>query len=276
MSSPDQGKLFGDHGTGSSHASGEPEPAGVSRSDRDEELRSASADSASDGSFLDDPEVRAGVGDRFVYCMSMAWDRVMIEIELMDDYVRRYPEHPWRLRTAALRLIREAGLPDPPYDTLLPVRRSVEACERSGFDFALNSPLKPTETDMNIKDYFSFENERNRQHAALFEEMIQRAFGQDRDVVIGHHLSFRAHGDFKWVNQIPSADTLMFDHDLMQRVFGNFACAVMMKCASVPSEQRDEVLRDLLEKMKAHAENPKAVESYDWPPLPHFVESISE
>src|SRR6266404_628306 len=94
-----------------------------------------------------------------------------------------------------------------------------------------------------VKDYLSSENNRNREHAQLFADMIKRAFGPDGvQVIIGHHLTFESEGNLETENEIPSADTLMFCHDLMYRVFGGRAQYIMQELASVPTDQRDKLL----------------------------------
>ena len=100
-----------------------------------------------------------------------------------------------------------------------------------------------------IKDYLTSENERNKTHAALYVQMLRHAFREQSDfaVLIGHHLTFEFGGSIETENEIPSADTLMFDHDIMTRVFAERAVLVMMSLARVPVETRDEVLRMHLE-----------------------------
>lgn len=98
---------------------------------------------------------------------------------------------------------------------------------------------------LKVKDYLGFENARNKQHADLYTELIRRAVG-DCAILIGHHLAFELGGDLNTENEIPSADTLMFDHEIMGRVFGGKAGAIMVQLAAVPVEQRDTLLANLL------------------------------
>jgi len=104
---------------------------------------------------------------------------------------------------------------------------------------------------MEFKDYLSSENARNKQHAGLYLELMQTALGDGYDVNIGHHVSFHPHGDFEDENEIPSADTLICDHVLMGRVFGQYAIEVMVLCVRVPCEARDEVLRNAMKALRA-------------------------
>lgn len=97
-----------------------------------------------------------------------------------------------------------------------------------------------------IKDYLGDENHRNKMHAPLFVELIQRAFGKDIDVLVGHHFSFEVHGDITTENEIPAADTLLFCHDLMTRVFGSAAIPLMQKLAAAPSNRREAIVYEAL------------------------------
>jgi len=102
-----------------------------------------------------------------------------------------------------------------------------------------------------MKDYLGFENERNKKHAALYTKLIKRAYGEGAsEVLIGHHLTFESHGDLNTENEIPSADTLLFDHEIMRRVFGEKALWVMMGLAQQPAEERDAALAIFLEQIE--------------------------
>jgi hypothetical protein len=103
---------------------------------------------------------------------------------------------------------------------------------------------------MTIKDYLGTENARNKQHAALYARLIKRAFGENNDVLIGHHLTFEDHGDINTENEIPAADTLLFDHDIMGRVFGGDAKKLMVTLAMVPAEKREALVEAQLKAME--------------------------
>jgi hypothetical protein len=92
-----------------------------------------------------------------------------------------------------------------------------------------------------MKDWLGYENRRNRDNAALFTAIMKRAFG-NAEVLIGHHLTFQQGGDLETENEIPSADTLMFDHTIMTAVFGDRAVDVMQHLAATPCQSRDAVL----------------------------------
>jgi hypothetical protein len=93
-----------------------------------------------------------------------------------------------------------------------------------------------------MKDYLGYENARNKVNAELYVKLVKRAFGPDADVLIGHHLCFELGGQINTENEIPSADTLIFDHDVMTTVFGDRALSIMNHLSTIPAESRDEVL----------------------------------
>jgi hypothetical protein len=108
----------------------------------------------------------------------------------------------------------------------------------------------------NSKYYLQAENDRNTRHGDLFIDIIKRAFGVDEVVMVGHHFVFEPKGsmeklDLTKLNEIPSADTIMFDHDIMGEVFGEHAVRVMQDLAAVPVERRDALLRDYLSQRPA-------------------------
>lgn len=96
-------------------------------------------------------------------------------------------------------------------------------------------PLKP-------KDYLTFENERNKRYAWLYRDLVQHAFGGDWQTLVGHHVLYQQGSNLETEGEIPSADTLMFDHDIMHAVFGRDCIEIMRELASVPCDQRDALL----------------------------------
>ena len=97
-----------------------------------------------------------------------------------------------------------------------------------------------------IQDFLAVENARNRQSAALFTKLIQSACEGSCEVIIGHHLTFEFEGRLETENEIPSADTLLFNHEFMTAVFGEEAITVMVSLAKVPCGQRDTLVAQLL------------------------------
>lgn len=99
-----------------------------------------------------------------------------------------------------------------------------------------------------IKDYLGMENARNKHHADLYVKLIQLAYGDHQDVLVGHHLNFETHGDIDTINEIPSADTLIFDHEIMSRVFPDSYLKIMALCAacSADSGDRERIIESYL------------------------------
>src|SRR5689334_9675890 len=95
-----------------------------------------------------------------------------------------------------------------------------------------------------MKDFLGFENARNKEHAALYTSILQVALQSERQlsVLIGHHLCLEINGDLNTENEIPAADTLIFDHEIMSAVFGDRAINIMQQLAAVPCQLRDEHL----------------------------------
>lgn len=94
-----------------------------------------------------------------------------------------------------------------------------------------------------MKDYLSYENARNKKYAALYQEIMKEAFS-NCNVFIGHHLSFEQGADLATENEIPSADTLIFDHDVMRAAFGSIRyMTVMSHLSALPVELRDQHLQ---------------------------------
>ena len=103
---------------------------------------------------------------------------------------------------------------------------------------------------MNIEEYLGTENARNKRDAELLTRIVKKAFGNDEqeiDVIVGHHITFTVNKNIQTVNEIPSADTLCFDHSIMKAIFGKDAPSVMMRLAQRPAAERDALLRSYLD-----------------------------
>lgn len=98
-----------------------------------------------------------------------------------------------------------------------------------------------------MKDYLTYENHRNKKNAAMFTAMMKAcAPEQTMHVLIGHHLTFELCGKDAMSNEVPSADCLMFDHEIMFKLFGAHAIPVMQRLVSVPADRRDDLLSAFL------------------------------
>lgn len=103
----------------------------------------------------------------------------------------------------------------------------------------------------NSKYWLQAENDRNTHHGDVFIDLVKRAFGIDEVVMVGHHFVFEPQSamtalDLTKLNEIPSADTMIFDHDIMKEVFGDKAIPLMMQLAQVRAEERDAIVRQAL------------------------------
>jgi hypothetical protein len=99
------------------------------------------------------------------------------------------------------------------------------------------------------KIYLREEGQRNRRNAALYDRIVRLVFGADNAVITGHHINFQLGGDIETENEIPAADTLLFDHDVMTELLGADATEVMQTLAGIRPEFREEYLDSYLDMM---------------------------
>lgn len=95
----------------------------------------------------------------------------------------------------------------------------------------------------------AWENDRNALAAGLFKSIIREACGVT-DVIVAHHLVYvneekRDGFNYEIVEEIPSADTLIFDHDIAKRIWGDEWRAALTRLALEPAETRDVLLAHL-------------------------------
>lgn len=96
----------------------------------------------------------------------------------------------------------------------------------------------------------AYENDRNAENSAVFKAIIREAYGVT-DVICGHHLVYetrekRADGfTYEVIQEIPSADALIFDHDVAKKIWGDKYLTILVKLAMEPCEARDKLLTDL-------------------------------
>lgn len=111
----------------------------------------------------------------------------------------------------------------------------------------------PTTSDFTpsgIKVEGPYENDRNAEATQVLKDMIREAFAV-KDVIIAHHLTYviedkRADGyTYQVVEEIPSADTLIFDHDVAQKIWGDDFKSVLTQLACEPCDRRDALLAKL-------------------------------
>lgn len=110
----------------------------------------------------------------------------------------------------------------------------------------MNSGFTPT----GLKVEGAYENKRNADNAQLFKDMIREVYGVT-DVIIGHHLTYeiadrQGNFDIQVVEEIPSADALIFDHAAAKKIWGESRyTAILGTLALLPVPERDEELKRL-------------------------------
>lgn len=97
----------------------------------------------------------------------------------------------------------------------------------------------------------SYENDRNAEYNELYKAIIREAFGVT-DVIIAHHLVYvttevRDGFTYQVIEEIPSADTLIFDHDIAKRLWKRDYLINLKRLAAEPCETRDNLLQHLYE-----------------------------
>lgn len=89
------------------------------------------------------------------------------------------------------------------------------------------------------KDYLSYENTRNKKSHKLFTDILTEVFGKT-EIVIAHHICYEGESDNP--EEIPSADTLIFDHGIMAKIFGEKHKVILIELATTPVDERDAKL----------------------------------
>lgn len=99
------------------------------------------------------------------------------------------------------------------------------------------------------------ENNRNAANRDLYKAIIKEVYGVE-DVIVGHHIVFvtvetrkdSATGidfDYQCVQELASADTLIFDHEVAERLWGVGFLQTLARLAAEPVPQRDVLLGEL-------------------------------
>lgn len=99
------------------------------------------------------------------------------------------------------------------------------------------------------KSWLGFEQARNRKNAEVYTAILRAAIAKlaqhspdGIQVIMGHHLTFMVGTDLETEDEVPAADSMLFDHTLMTAAFGSKAYEVMGKLALLPCEERDQYL----------------------------------
>lgn len=109
-------------------------------------------------------------------------------------------------------------------------------------------------TPTGLKIEGAWENDRNQNKRDLFKAIIREVYGA-QDVIVAHHLAYVAQEErvedgrqyhYEQVEEIPSADTLIFDHDAARKLWGEaHYLNVLARLAMEPVACRDDVLEQL-------------------------------
>jgi hypothetical protein len=91
--------------------------------------------------------------------------------------------------------------------------------------------------------YLSGEGKRNRHNADLYEALLCVAWGIGCSVMTGHHIAFLFNGDLMTEDEIPSADTLLFDLEIMGAVFGAERDSLLQTLALQGRNERENTVR---------------------------------
>ena len=92
--------------------------------------------------------------------------------------------------------------------------------------------------------YLDIEGNRNAEDADLFEAIIREAYDSVVFVACGHHLMVSIK-DTPVPIEIPSADTLMFDHDVAIKIWKDGYQNILTHLALEPAATRNSLLRKL-------------------------------
>lgn len=105
-------------------------------------------------------------------------------------------------------------------------------------------------TPTGLKIEGAYENDRNGENSKLYKAIVREAFDVE-DVICGHHMVYekqdkRADGfTYQVIEEIPSADALIFNHNIAVKIWGQNFKETLAKLACEPVETRDKLLGDL-------------------------------
>src|SRR5262245_39476640 len=108
-------------------------------------------------------------------------------------------------------------------------------------------------TPNGLKIEGAWENDRNTESRDLLKAIVREVYGAE-DVIVAHHIAYVAKEEriedgrqyhYELVEEIPSADTLIFDHDAARKLWGPGFKDVLIQLALEPVETRDALLAKL-------------------------------
>lgn len=113
-------------------------------------------------------------------------------------------------------------------------------------------------TPTGLKMEGAYENDRNAVYSELYKAIIREAY-EVKDVICAHHLVYvkverRPDGfEYQQVQEVPSADSLIFDHEVALKLWGKGFKKVLTKLACEPIDTRDQLLAKLYYSRKRKA-----------------------
>jgi hypothetical protein len=104
-------------------------------------------------------------------------------------------------------------------------------------------------TPTGIRIVGSYENERNAEASNLIKDILREVF-QCGDVIVAHHLVYivtehRDGFEYQIVEEIPAVDTLIFEHRIAKKLWGDQWQDVLIQLALEPVATRDRLLAKL-------------------------------
>lgn len=110
-------------------------------------------------------------------------------------------------------------------------------------------PTKTDYTPQGTKIEGQYENDRNAENSKLFSDIIKEAYNVDQ-VIIAHHLVYVIQDtdkdgfNIQVIEEVPSADSLIFDHEVAEKIWGPSYLVILQELASLPQVQRDQKLSE--------------------------------
>ena len=129
----------------------------------------------------------------------------------------------------------------------------------------MTADTRPDYTPGGIRIEGTYENDRNAKASDLFKAIIRTAFPEVHDVIVAHHLVYvrveRRDGfDYQVVEEIPSADALIFDHAIARKIWEENWFNNLQRLAVEPVETRDDLLQQLWNRRNERLEQRRRAE----------------
>lgn len=118
-------------------------------------------------------------------------------------------------------------------------------------------------TPTGIRIEGAYENDRNADSSELFKAIVREAFNVT-DVIIAHHIVYvvtekRGGYEYQIVEEIPSADALIFEHRIAQKIWGDKWRECLTRLALEPVTTRDKLLAYLFNNRPTNGETHEQV-----------------